>query len=236
MKEGENMGTSWAEIITDYAMVEIDDDRLSAKLARSPALFFRAMSLYMKNAIPYFSSPPQMADRLKSTPPVYDDFYYTAQFSPTVTVVDSGKIGFEIMSSLIVSRCPEQEEGTAYEEALYNPQTGEISLPAGICDDTEFEFDFYTDGYFENDLLSVEKRILGLCVALVWNTRFSDNWLNMQPKIADKSFSVNNESSHMRATSEKLRDFRAEINAEIRKYEQDAAFMDVVLNRKRFAP
>ena len=37
------MGTTWSEIITDYAMVEIDDLRMRAELQDNPALFFRAL-------------------------------------------------------------------------------------------------------------------------------------------------------------------------------------------------
>lgn len=45
------MGTTWSEIICDYGMVLINDIRLTEELANDPALFFRKMALYLKNAI-----------------------------------------------------------------------------------------------------------------------------------------------------------------------------------------
>ena len=59
------MGTSWSEIISDHAMVFIDDVRLTDQAAESPVRFLRRMSLYMKNAIPVFTRPPEMVDYLK---------------------------------------------------------------------------------------------------------------------------------------------------------------------------
>ena len=54
------MGTKWSEIISDHAMVIIDDVRLQEEAANDPAAFLRRMSLYVKNAIPLFSQPVQM--------------------------------------------------------------------------------------------------------------------------------------------------------------------------------
>lgn len=47
------MGTKWSEIISNHAMLEIDDVRLQEDAANNPAAFLRRMSLYMVNAIPY---------------------------------------------------------------------------------------------------------------------------------------------------------------------------------------
>ena len=54
------MGTKWSEIISNHAMVDIDDVRLQEEAANDPAAFLRRMSLYVANAIPLFSLPVQM--------------------------------------------------------------------------------------------------------------------------------------------------------------------------------
>lgn len=49
--------TGWSEIICHYAMLLINDDRMTDKLKNDPAKFFREMSLYMRSAIPRFNRP-----------------------------------------------------------------------------------------------------------------------------------------------------------------------------------
>ena len=41
------MGTKWSEIISNHAMLEIDDVRLQEEAASDPAAFLRRMSLYL---------------------------------------------------------------------------------------------------------------------------------------------------------------------------------------------
>ena len=169
------MGTTWSEIITDYAMVEIDDLRMRTELQDNPALFFRGMSLYMKNAIPYFNNPPEMQGWLKNTPPSFADYCWTVPTDTAEeTVVQTGQLGYELMSVQILS---EEDNGvvgvTPYIGATYDSETGNVTFPAGLTEGTQFQMDFYTDGTFDNDLTEEEKRILGLCVDYVWNVRFS---------------------------------------------------------------
>lgn len=223
------MATSWSEIITDFALTEIDDVRLTEELSENPALFFRRMSLYLKNGAAYFDNPPEIQNWLKSTEPQFEDYEWVGETSADETVVDTGIIGYELMS--VVTICTDSV-GTVvtkpYHDAVYDSETGEVTFPAGIEDGTVFSLDFYTDGQFENTLTLEEKRILGKCTALVWNERFDGNWLNMQPKIHDKSFTVGSESAHIRAVSEKMRRLRAELNDEIRRYEQNVAYRNTV--------
>lgn len=221
------MATSWSEIITDYAMTEIDDIRLAEELLENPALFFRRMSLYLKNGAAYFDNPPEVQSWLKFTEPQFADYEWTAETSADETEVDTQLTGYDIMSAVILTT---DAVGTPvsipYHEAVYDSETGIVTFPAGLEDGTVFSLDFYTDGQFENTLTLVEKRILGKCAALVWNERFDGNWLNMQPKIHDKSFTVGSESNHIRAVSEKMRRLRAELNDELRRYEQNIAYRD----------
>lgn len=223
------MGTTWSEIITDYAMVEIDDLRMRAELQDNPALFFRGMSLYMKNAIPYFNNPPEMQQWMKNTPPSFADYNWTVPTDTAEeTVVQTGQLGYELMSVQILS---EEENGvvgvTPYIGATYDSETGNVTFPAGLTEGTQFQMDFYTDGTFDNDLTEEEKRILGLCVDYVWNTRFSGNWLNMQPKIQDANFSVGSEANYTRSQTERMRQKRIALNDEIHKYAQNVAYREM---------
>lgn len=223
------MGTTWSEIITDYAMVEIDDLRMRAELQDNPALFFRGMSLYMKNAIPYFNNPPEMQRWLKNTPPSFADYYWTVPADTTeATVVPTGQLGYELMSVQILS---EEENGvvgvTPYIGATYDSETGNVTFPAGLTEGAQFQMDFYTDGTFDNDLTEEEKRILGLCVDYVWNVRFSGNWLNMQPKVQDANFTVGSEANYTRAQTERMRQKRIALNDEIHKYAQNVAYREM---------
>lgn len=223
------MGTTWSEIITDYAMVEIDDLRMRTELQDNPALFFRGMSLYMKNAIPYFNNPPEMQGWLKNTLPSFADYYWTVPTDTTeATVVPTGQPGYEIMSVQIRS---EEDNGvvgvTPYIGATYDSETGNVTFPAGLTEGTQFQMDFYTDGTFDNDLTEEEKRILGLCVDYVWNVRFSGNWLNMQPKVQDANFTVGSEANYTRAQTERMRQKRIALNDEIHKYAQNVAYREM---------
>lgn len=221
------MGTSFIEVITDYALVEIDDERLIRDMNENPALFFRRMGLYMNIGIAYFNEPPEVRTRLIHTPPTYGDYLWTAVSSASETVVETGLVGFELMSCQVNRRGEDNILTGPYTEAVYEPETGRVTFPPGLAAGTELQLDFYTDGRFDNELTGEEKRILGLCAALVWQERFSGNWLNMQPKIQDRSFSTGSESGHIRANTERLRERRAALDSEIRKYAQNRAYMEV---------
>lgn len=224
------MGTTWSEIITDYAMVEIDDLRMRAELQDNPALFFRGMSLYMKNAIPYFNNPPEMQQWLKNTPPSFADYNWTVPADSTEeeAVVATGQVGYELMSVQILSvGNNDVVTATPYGEATYDAETGNVTFPAGLTEGTQFQIDFYTDGQFDNELTGEEKRILGLCVDCVWSTRFSGNWLNMQPKIQDANFSVGSEANYTRSQTERMRQKRIALNDEIHKYAQNIAYREI---------
>ena len=230
------MGTPVAEIITNYAMVEIDDLRLQRQLAEEPALFFRRMWLYVQNGIPLFRDPPEMAERLQVTPPEFGEYAWEGVSSSQPTEVQTGLTGFDMMS-VSAALCGAGGECTAkpYTLAQYDPETGIVTFPPGVPEGMRFSMDFYKDGSFANDLGPDEKRILGLCTALVWYERFAANWLNLQPKISDRSFSVGSESAHIRAVTERLRQLRGALFDEIAKFGQDTAYREL-LGRKRIHP
>ena len=223
------MGTSIAALITDHAMVEINDINLDKQLQDYPALFFRRMWMYVKNAIPIFNNPPELQQWLAYTAPQFGEYNWTGATSAQTTEVDTGLKGFDLMSVSVLSTGMDGEIcSEPYTQASYDAETGVVTFPPGVVDGTQFQMDFYLDGAFQNDLKADEMRILGLCVAMVWYQRFAGNWLNMQPKLMDKSFSVGSEANHIRAMTERFREIRQQVYGEIQRYAQNTAYRDMV--------
>lgn len=102
------MGTSWAEVITNSAMVYIDDLRLREDLAVNPAQFFRKMALYMNQAIPLLNRPPELLNFLTVglIQPTFGDSTWTSTQESTVqeTVVETGQVGFSLFSCVVSRR------------------------------------------------------------------------------------------------------------------------------------
>lgn len=230
------MGTSWAEVICNYAMPLIDDVRLTDQMEANPALFFRRLSLYVKLALPMLSRPPELDAYLKyqikrST---YADYEWksTEESTQEVTVLDTGLTGYELFSC---SRFQTDDTGlvTTFPApgVTYDPETGEVTMPVQEEAGLQYTMDFYTDGSFYYDLTESQKRILGLAMGIVWDERFSRSWLNLQAKVQDSSFSVVNESNYMRETQSRLVSNRGLLNDELRKYEQDLAYSNTVTPR-----
>ena len=229
--------TTFIEIISDYAMLEIADTRLQKELAESPARFFRKMSFYMLNAIPRFNRPPEARDWLSFTAPVYDGFDIAVPggYDPAEDyTVETGKVGFEMISAVTI-----QPDGYgAYEFVpvpikAYDAETGNVTFAAGVVKaGEELAIDFYTDGLFDRELCLAMKRILGLLVQIVWENRFINDFLLQQPKIKDRSFDVGNEANHMRASTERLRFLNDQVNQELKSFEQNVWYNTVVINHE----
>lgn len=226
------MGTTWSEIVSDHAMVFIDDIRLREQAAENPARFLRKMSLYMKNGIPLFCRPPEIAGYLQNglTEPAYDDAEWTSTEESTAqeTVVATGKTGFALFSCAVIGTAPNGDVyETPYTQAVYDAQTGNVTFPEQDSAGIAYTMDFYTDGSFENELTAAQKRILGLCVACVWDERFFRNWLADAPKVHDRSFDLPNEANYMAQSVKKKTANRGLLNEELSKYEQDCAYANV---------
>lgn len=227
------MGTSWAEIITNSAMLYIDDVRLQEDLAVDPAQFFRKMALYMNQAIPLMNRPPALLNFLTVglTEPAFGDSTWesTQESTAQETVVETGQTGFSLFSC-VVSQTDSRGNVTftPYTAASYNSETGQVTFPVQGEAGTEYVMDFYTDGSFAQDLTATQQRLLGQAIALVWDERFSRNWLNLQPKVHDSSFTTVNEGTYTEKSTARLKSNRAAFYDELRKYEQDCAFQNVV--------
>ena len=84
--------------------------------------------------------------------------------------------------------------------------------------------DFYTDGYFKEDLTSEEMNILGLCFQIVWQTRFMNDWLSNVSKVEDKSFYEQNRANKIRADNERLQVLKVNLAEAMRAYERNLAY------------
>lgn len=223
--------TTFSEVITDFAMVQIDDERLQALLAENPARFFRKMSLYMINAIPRFTHPPEARIWLRFTAPTFDDYTYTVTGEEDGQAeVETGITGYSIASAVYTM---DDGYGGLMDVPVpilsSDPETGALTIEISedIPPETPIMLDFYTDGLFDRELDYRVKRILGLCVQLEWEMRFVNAFLIQTPKIKDKSFDVGSESNLTRANTERIRMLTDNLNDEMRKFAQDVAYADV---------
>jgi hypothetical protein len=230
------MGTPWTEIICNYAMPVMDDVRLTDQMGENPALFFRRMALYMDLAIPMVSRPPELDSYLnyELTKPEYDDFIWrsTSESLEGETTVETSMTGYELFScSLREVDDSGVVTSTPVSGVTYDPETGTVVFPQQETVGLEYNVDFYTDGSFFYDLTEAQKRILGLAIGVVWDERFSRNWLNITMKVKDSSFDTVNESNYMREVQNRLFMNRHLLNDELRKYEQDVAYKNTVTPR-----
>lgn len=228
------MGTSWASVITDDALLIINDLRLNNELAENPALFFRKMAFYMKSAIPRFNRPPEIKGQLAYTEPIFNSLVHTVEDEQTETfTVESGLTGYDLMSAgTMAEDVYGNPEYTPFTAASYDPETGGITVtateaapvPAG----TVLSFDFYTDGTFDNDLTDGQRRILALCLQYVWEQSFTNEWLNRVPRAKDRSFDAGNVSSQTRANTERLNAIKRTLDDEMNGYAQSCEYMQAV--------
>lgn len=231
------MSTLWSEVITDSALLFIDDIRLTEQLSTNPAQFFRRMTLYVNAALPMLSTPPELYQYLQTglVLPDYADreWVSTDESITTPTTISTGKVGFDVFSCSVRRQDKFGDViATPYADASYDPETGNVTFPAQTESGVEYEMDFYKDGYFV-DLTPTMRRLLGLAIACVWDERFERNWLNIQMKIKDGSFDTVNESNYMEKANARKRENRQALSDELRKYDQDCAFYATVPKTNR---
>lgn len=219
--------TAIADIITQ-AMVYIDDIRLQEQLAVNPALFYRRMSDYINAAMPLLSSPPQLFDYVNEqyTAPEYGDKYWTSTEASMTeeTVISTDYIGYDLCSVVSIDA---ENNATAYPDATYNSETGEVTFPQQVAEGINYEIDFYKDGETA-DLTPTMVRLFALAIAIVWDERFSNAWLSITQKIKDSSFQTVNESTYMDKLTNRQKENRQRFQDEMRKYEQNSAYKTVV--------
>lgn len=228
--------TPTLKVITEYCAIKVDDVTLNSLSAEDMPLYARRMWGYLNVAIPQFTLPAEMQEYLLGTeehpnltPPTYDSTLYTVGEELTAdTVVPLGEefVGYELFCCRI--RQTDIFGNVGYSPApnvTYDSDAGTItiaasadnSVPAG----TVYEIDFYTDGAFVHTLTAEEMDILGDCFEIVWQTRFNNNWLNLIPKIDDRSFTEQNRANKENADTNKLREMVIRRDNKMRRHEQN---------------
>lgn len=231
------MPTNFSDVLTGAVMQDVDDVRWQDQLATNPALFFRSKSQLLMNAVPRFNKPPEMEEWLAYTEPSYDEYSYTAT-SPEVApiTIQTGKTGFDLCSGGIVTKGSNTVSYTPV-EISYDAETGDVVINTGLSGGQTVDFDFYTDGYFENDLTQRQQRILGMCVAYDWYRQFAATYLGITPKIIDPKFKINGtESGKIRADSERMRYLEEQLNGELNNYERACAYAKRVPDSRKIYP
>lgn len=219
------MATTFSEIVK-AATVIIDDVRDREQLSMNPAVFYRRYSGYIEVALPLLSRPPELYNYLKNNIVYseYDDFAWTstAESIGAETTVDTQKTGYELCSIVCI-----YDDGVAepYEDFTYDAETGVITFGEQSAEGIEYDISFYTDGYIKTDLSPAQIRLFALAISVVWNERFENDWLNIQPKVKDSSFKSANEPGFISKLTERQLQYRQRFQDELRKYEQDIAYM-----------
>lgn len=222
--------TGWSEVIS-AANLLIDDVRWQKELEESAARFFRAKSDFVRMAIPRINRPPGLLDFIQSgmTEPQYGSVSWTSDEASTSseTTVDTGMKNYGLCTVALRSGNGLYE--TPYSDFTYDPETGAVVFGVQPQAGLDYEIDFYNDGEFA-DLSEAQMRLFARAIAVVWDERFERNWLNLQPKINDSSFSTVNEANYQEKASLRLQRNIQAFEDELRKYEQDCAY------RARFSP
>lgn len=222
--------TSWAEIDA-AAMVLIDDERLNEQLEISPALYYRRMSMFVRIAMPMLSKPPELLSYIArdAEEPSYADFEWTSTEASMSgdTIVATGMDGYELCSCVMVELLNDGRVIQTPYAVTYDAETGNVTFPQQESAGITYELDFYTDGSFA-DLTDTQIRLFAMAIAVVWDDRFVNTWLNKTPKINDSSFATVNEANWTEKTSQAHTRKELQFWDELQKYEQLCAYNTVV--------
>ena len=215
-------------------MVPIDDLRLQEQLEISPALYYRRMSLFITSAMPMLCRPPELLTYLVNgmSVPAYDDYEWisTEESTTQETTVETGKTGFDLCSCISIEVLDDGRIVSTPCAVEYNAETGDVTFPQQEATGITYELDFYTDGTF-NTLSTSQIHLFALAIALVWDERFQQNWLNRQPKINDSSFTTVNEANWTEKQSQSHRRLSQDFHEALKAYEVLCAYTTRVSNR-----
>ena len=227
--------TNWADIVS-AAMVQIDDVRLNEQMQVSPAQFYRRMAAVIMQALPLLSKPPELVGFLKNgmVEAEYDDAEWisTEESLAGETQLATDSLGYDLCSCVLRTELPNGTVSLTPVSVEYDAETGVVTMPQQTEVGLDYELDFYADGQFP-DLSDAQMRLFALAIAVVWDERFSRNWLNMSMKIHDESFETVNEANYTQQITKRLHDNRIAFNDELRWYEQLVAYNTVMSGGNR---
>lgn len=232
------MATPVLKVITEYCSIMIEDINLDALASENMPLYARRMWAYLQAAIPNFTTPSGVIPYLLGTPdspklvePVYGSFQYITAEDLTedkvIALGESGK-GHELFCCRIETIGNfDRVIMVPTNLAKYDSENGTVTLTASadspIPKGTIFDMDFYTDGYFKEDLSAEIMRILGLCFQVIWQTRFNNDWLSNVSKVEDRSFSEQNRANKEKVDTERLEKYKSDLNSAMRAFERNLA-------------
>ena len=231
------MATTFSDIIS-LAMASkiIDDIRWEQDFRENAALFLRQKSKALELAIPKFNRPPEIREYLEYTSPSFDSYYECTEspISSTATF-QTEMAGYELCNVGILSVNKYDEvEYTPVKDFTYDSETGNVIVLGNYPSKTEFQFDFYTDGVFKNELNMEIQEILCYCLNMVWETGFSGSWLDRTPILQDKTFRrASTESAWTEAQEHKRKAIETALNDRLMKYEQNAQYRSVVMYKNK---
>lgn len=231
------MAVTFSDILTRYAMQEINDEYWNEELALSPARFFRAKSDLLIDSIPLFSRPPEAQEWLSFQAPTYGDYLYMAESDQMAPfIIETGMKGYELCSAVIATADATGEVAETAVASDYDPETGNVTIKGNVLEGQQVDMDFYTDGVFDYDLDYEQCHILALCIAYTWMRRFGNDLLNIQPKIRDKTFDIASESAHMTAVTARKKEDRTQLNDALLRYEQNLMRRQTIPQNHKLKP
>ncbi len=230
--------TAILKLLTQYCDVYVDDINLKKLLYTNTPLYARRMWQILRPSIALFTIPAEMQIYLtgttshkKLTEPLFNSYRFIADktYTSTVTLnLEEEYKNFELFSS---NRIETDEYGgvsTVEFPALYDEKNGKIDISASeekpLIEGTVIDFDFYTDGYFEENLSLEMLNILGVCFQFVWTDRFNTDWLSNVSKIEDRNFSEQNRANKMRADTQRLESIGQKLSGMMRRFEQNGFY------------
>ena len=231
------MATTFSDIIS-LAMASkiINDIRWEQDFRENAALFLRQKSKALELAIPKFNRPPEIREYLEYTSPSFESYYECTEspISSTATF-QTEMAGYELCNVGILSVNKYDEvEYTPVKDFTYDSETGNVIVLGNYPSKTEFQFDFYTDGVFKNELNMEIQEILCYCLNMVWETGFSGSWLDRTPILQDKTFRrASTESAWTEAQEHKRKAIETALNDRLMKYEQNAQYRSVVMYKNK---
>lgn len=223
--------TNWSQAVAEQAMVLIDDVQLNEQMQKNPARFFWRMAMYVRMAYPMLNRPPELLQYLESAvaAPTFSEIEWESDAESVFsqTEVQTGVLHADLVS--VVQVCTEGDTvvETPASDFSYDAETGVVTFPPQLGEGLSFVISAYTDGVFPA-LSPSQMRLLGLAVAIVWDERFTRNWLNLSPKLKDPSFEIGNEANYTEKSQARLASNRSAFYAELKKYEQDCAYISGV--------
>lgn len=222
------MSVTYFADVYPYGLNSIDDIRLEQLKANDPALYLNRLWAYLQSAIPYFTSPTGIQDKVKDyVEPSFSDFSFDGDGTTTIFTVDTGReyVCVESADNEPIAVIFPSEEATV-NGITYDSEAGTLTFEA--APDYSFYVDLYTDGYFNQELNTQEMAILGIAFRLCWFKKIANTFLRTTPKIKDKNFNMDSSWGVEQADTARVKALKVELVDAMADYEQYLAYKAVV--------